>query len=551
MRRLDRYEVTSANSVPVAHPHSGPGRDTRKGNASTQSMAPRKPQGQSPWLLALGLLLLGACDASQESPAPELELPELSVTRWTERTELFMEHPALVAGQTARFAVHLTNLADFTPVTTGRVTLRLRGATASEFAADHPTRPGIYGVDVTPSEPGRYTLELTLESPFVSDVHDAGVVDVYRDRAQAMSAVDGEDDEGDTIVFLKEQQWTLGFGTTLAVERTLRDSLSAFAEVRPRPGGDADVIAPVSGRLVAAAVRPLGSAVVAGDVLGEIVPRSLNPDDRPGLELAMAEAEAALQLATLERARVDRLLAVGAVPGRRLDDARVMEERAQAAVRAARARLDQLDVLRTGTGDGTGESRYAVRAPIAGVVAVSRATPGSSVEVGDRLFRLVAIDTVHVIARVPETSAHRLGHITAAEIDVPGAGSIALGQLLSRGRVVDEASRTVPVVFEWQQPDPRFAIGQVVQVRLLADAGPAVVAVPESALVDDGGRMVVFVHMEGESFARRPVLAGRREGGFVEVREGIAVGERVVSRGAPLVRLAALSPQVPAHGHVH
>lgn len=40
-----------------------------------------------------------------------------SVTNWTDQTELFMEHPVFIAGKTALFAIHLTRLDDFAPVT--------------------------------------------------------------------------------------------------------------------------------------------------------------------------------------------------------------------------------------------------------------------------------------------------------------------------------------------------------------------------------------------------------------------------------------------------
>ena len=76
-------------------------------------------------------------------------------------------------------------------------------------------------------------------------------------------------------------------------------------------------------------------------------------------------------------------------------------------------------------------------------------------------------------------------------------------------------------------------------------------AVPEDAVIDDGGRPVVFVQAAGESFARRPVRLGARAAGYVQVLEGVRPAERVVTRGAYLIRLAALSPQIPAHGHVH
>jgi len=75
--------------------------------------------------------------------------------------------------------------------------------------------------------------------------------------------------------------------------------------------------------------------------------------------------------------------------------------------------------------------------------------------------------------------------------------------------------------------------------------------VPESAIVDDGGRPVVFIQREGEAFVRRPVKLGIREGNLVQIAEGLQGGERIVTKGAYLIRLAALSSQIPAHGHVH
>jgi membrane fusion protein, heavy metal efflux system len=47
------------------------------------------------------------------------------------------------------------------------------------------------------------------------------------------------------------------------------------------------------------------------------------------------------------------------------------------------------------------------------------------------------------------------------------------------------------------------------------------------------------------------VTLGPRTGDVVQVVDGLTVGERVVTKGAYLVRLASLSTQVPSHGHVH
>jgi multidrug efflux pump subunit AcrA (membrane-fusion protein) len=123
--------------------------------------------------------------------------------------------------------------------------------------------------------------------------------------------------------------------------------------------------------------------------------------------------------------------------------------------------------------------------------------------------------------------------------------------LVSVGRVVDSEKRSVPITFELAKPPSTLAIGQGVTLRLITASRGAEVAVPADAVVDDGGQTIVFVQTGGESFERRAVkVGGPREGGFLQL-EGIEAGERIVTRGAHLVRLAALSPQTPGHGHVH
>ena len=72
-------------------------------------------------VLAAGCSRSAAPDAAPEEPEA------LSVTRWTEKTELFAEYPALAVGSTSRFAIHLTRLDRFKAVTEGNVEVRLEG----------------------------------------------------------------------------------------------------------------------------------------------------------------------------------------------------------------------------------------------------------------------------------------------------------------------------------------------------------------------------------------------------------------------------------------
>lgn len=506
------------------------------------------------WMLIWPLVLAAACGRATPTPevsAPEAaEFPSTSATRWTQRTELFVEHPLLVVGQPARFAIHLTDLETFKPLTAGRSTVRLTGSRSETFTADGPSRPGIFGVTVTPTAAGTVSMRIEVSGP-VSDAHDLGPVEVYSTEAAARAAAGGgEETEG--TPFLKEQQWTLDFGTAPVVRRSLRGALVVPGEVRPRAGGDAVVAAPVAGRIVSLASNVTsGAEVSAGAILAELLPQGTQASDRPSLDVELAEARAQQRLAEAERARAERLTAAGAVPARRLQEAEIAESTARARAAAAETRLGQLDSARTGRGDVGPDMRFVLRAPFAGVLTRVVAVPGVAVEQGAVLFRVVAVDTVDVVAHVPEGDLPRLATLADAQAIVPGADQpLPLGRPLSRGRVLDPASRTLPVLFRVRAVRNHLAVGQRVTVSLSTGSATERLAIPASALVDDGGRLVVFVQVSGETFERRPVSVRTRDGALVAV-DGVREGEHVVVRGAPLIRLASMSSQVPAHGHVH
>jgi cobalt-zinc-cadmium efflux system membrane fusion protein len=513
----------------------------------------RRRTRRGAWLLSA--MLVGGCGPGVEpvpadDPPAETEAAVVAETRWTGVTELFMEYPPLVANQTSRFAIHLTDLETFAAVDVGRVVVTLDGGVAAEVVTDAPSTPGIFGVDVTPDTPGTYRLRVQLDSASLHDVHDLGMVTVYPDVG---SVVTPPDEDAGAISFLKEQQWVLDFATREAAEREILDSLVVPGTVHPRTGGEVQVGAPVRGRVATGNRSPvIGESVRAGQTLAEILPLSGNIGDRVSLELSVAEAVAVLKLTRTERDRTGRLVDVGALPERRHTEAESALATATARLEAARARLEHLTRTLSGEGEAVRETRVQIRAPIGGVLASVQVTPGATVEVGEALFRIVAVDEIYVVGMVPEAALPRLRDVTGAELDAPGLRTpVTLDRLVSMGRVVDPATRTVPIVYARANLESPLAIGQSVTLRVFTSGSQQGITVPETAVVDDGGQTVVFVQTGGESFTRRAVRLGTRAGGFVQIVDGVEAGERFVSRGAGLIRLAALSPSAPTHGHVH
>jgi cobalt-zinc-cadmium efflux system membrane fusion protein len=508
--------------------------------------------------IALYLVIAGlAVSCGREAAEPEAELPTLDVTHWTDKTELFMEYPPLVAGQTALYAVHLTRLSDFSAMTAGRPRLEFTpesGGAPVVLQGNEPSRPGVFRVEAASPPAGRYTWALVVDAPGLMDRHDLGAVTVFGDQAAAVADAERHAvDDATAITYLKEPQWTNGFGTVVVQEAEVRRAIRVPAVIEPLTGGDAIVAAPAAGRFMTGSLLSIGARVAAGQEVGRIQPRLAEATaDRATLAAAVAEAEAAAEAARADLARAERLLAERAVPARRVEDAQRALKIAEARLTAARARLTQRDeTLRTG-GGATGGNSFVLRAPIAGRVAEVFAALGASYDEGAPLFRIVRTDEVELQVHVPAADAP-LGDVREIALEIPGRPDpwIVTFDHMHDAGVIDPATRALPVQFDVDNRGGQLLIGQTLTAILYTGGRQRMTTVPKDALLMEAGRPYVFVQTGGESFARRYVEVAARDGDLVGVRSGVKPGERVVTRGAYDVQLASAASGLPAEGHVH
>jgi RND family efflux transporter MFP subunit len=495
-------------------------------------------------------VVLAACSrpkaetsAAKEPASKEAE--PLKATVWTQGGELYLEYPALVRGKKERFAIHLTRLADFRAVKAAACEVHLGEET---FPCDPSTHPGIFGANVEPKAPGEAELSIVARGRDLNETFQVGPVKIAADEASIQKP---EEAKEETITFSKEQQWSLDFGTELAAERVLSDTLRVAAETLPRTGGEAKVTAPASGRLSIARPLTVGTTIEIGTEFASVLPPASPTTDLTSLQLSETEAKVSLEQAQRDRARAERLLAAGAVPARRAEEARSVEATAQARLQAAQSRLTQFEATRSADGKDSGMRRFVIRAPISGVLAEVNAVNGSNVEAGKELIHIVDTSSIFVSGVVPESEFSRLRELSGAEIEMPDGQVRPTGRLVAVGRLVDPETRTVPVTYEVDNRDRRLAINQTVFLRLFLTPMGRSPIVPETAVIDDAGRPVVFVQRGGETFLRRPVKLGIRNHGMVQVLEGVNAGDRVVTKGAYLIRLSTMSSAVPSHGHVH
>lgn len=372
--------------------------------------------------------------------------------------------------------------------------------------------------------------------------------------------------QGDSVELTKEQQWLSEFATAVVERRVLRGSVAATGVLRASADGDAHVTTPIDAHLRSAGggFPYTGMRVEPGQILAYLVPRLGGEADVVGLELAVTRAATTLNLARQERERLDALWEDRSIPFREVLQARGDEELAAAELTAARRRLAQ--VQRTDEGEAAG---VPVRAPIGGVVARVEVAPGAFVEEGVRLFHLVSPERLWLDARVAEVDLGRIQRPTGAWFSARGLGDserdgngqvFALtpetgARLVAHGALVDSDSRTVPMIFEFspaRYPNgERLRVGQSVSARVYTGEQSETLVVPAGALVNDAGADVVYIQVAGDRFERRLVHRGRRDGDLVGVHDGVRAGERIVSRGAYLVHLAAGAAGDAGHHHGH
>ncbi len=510
------------------------------------------------------------------------------ITCWSAGYEVFIEHPFVVANKATQFTTHLTYAATGKPRETGPAIFVLQQSSEPPIEAreDKPARTGIYLPQLVFPRAGDWKVSIRVQDEQKESCIELPIVHVFESYEDVSKASEEPAPEG--ISFLKEQQWKV-LTTTLPVERRdLTQRARVTGAVSACPGHTAALAPPVSGVLIPyeSDVLPfVGDAVEANEVCAVVQPPAVgsemlsyasNQTQVRNLELELtagiAKAEAASHQAQVaveqsERAlkRTEELLQKKARSQRELEEAQYAFRRAEAerdaASRICASLKNALAQSRSSNGNTKtpGEQpRVEIRSPIAGHIVEVGFHAGERVQPDQAVFTVVDTSKVLITARVPESLLPKLGSPENALYEIPGlAGQYRQideasgGRLMSMTGLIDPETRTLPLAYEVPNPEGMLRIGMSVTAHVQTGRKEKALSIPESSIVDEAGRPAAYVMVSGETFAKRDLILGIRDGNQVEVISGIAEGERVVVTSAYAIRLAALSSAIPATGHVH
>jgi cobalt-zinc-cadmium efflux system membrane fusion protein len=174
---------------------------------------------------------------------------------------------------------------------------------------------------------------------------------------------------------------------------------------------------------------------------------------------------------------------------------------------------------------------FSLTSPIAGIVVERNATIGATVGSDANLFKIIDISRVWIDANVFEKDLERVKRGQEVKVAVPAfPGSSFSGRVILVSSVVDPETRSVKVRTEVPNPDSRLKPDMFANVQIITDLHRAAISIPQSAVLNDGGKTVVFVS-EGGGYEKRAVTVGIQSNDRAEIIDGLIAGDKVVVKG--------------------
>jgi membrane fusion protein (multidrug efflux system) len=234
----------------------------------------------------------------------------------------------------------------------------------------------------------------------------------------------------------------------------------------------------------------------------------------------LADAEAKLKLAEQTHQRTTQLFKNKYATAQSADEATSNLAVSTATVELARVQLEKTRIV----------------APFSGIVGLRHVSAGEYITAGQALVNLEAIDPVKADFRVPEKflPAIRVGQTIRIKVDAFPEDTFE-GKVYAIDPRLDVAGRSLLVRAKVPNTDQRLRPGLFARVTVLLQLKEDALSVPEQALVPQGDDQFVFKIVDGKARMTKVVIGTRRDG-RVEIVDGLAAGDQVVTAGQLKIR---------------
>lgn len=196
---------------------------------------------------------------------------------------------------------------------------------------------------------------------------------------------------------------------------------------------------------------------------------------------------------------------------------------------------------------------FYVKAPASGQIVNQHVTLGATVEKSDILFSILDTDVVWVEGEAYESALaviqenFQTGRLV--RIRVPAYPDTTFtGKISHISDEMDPDKRTVQFWAEVKNPAHQLKPGMFAEQTIVLEKAATVLSVPLNAVIEEAGSRFVFVE-HGSTYTKREIAAGAADERYIEIKDGLSAGERVVIHGQH--QLLRANVKVTEGGHSH
>jgi cobalt-zinc-cadmium efflux system membrane fusion protein len=260
----------------------------------------------------------------------------------------------------------------------------------------------------------------------------------------------------------------------------------------------------------------------------------------------LSQANAALVKAQADYDRSSDLFEHDSIAQKEVINAESALKQSKAAVELARAGVEQSKAARAqalktlgllGLGPDETKPQVVVRAPLAGKVLEIGIVAGEyRNDTTAAVLTIADLRTVWVTSDVPENAIRQISVGESVDITLDAYPDQTFSGRVARvADTLDPKTRTMKVMAELDNARGRFKPEMFGRIRHI-EAKRNTLTLPVGAIIQDGGKNIVYVEQGKGRFEQREVVIGARVGAVVAVLSGVSAGERVVVDGAMLLR---------------
>lgn len=196
-----------------------------------------------------------------------------------------------------------------------------------------------------------------------------------------------------------------------------------------------------------------------------------------------------------------------------------------------------------------------IKSPITGYVLETLVSNGDYVNAGDPIAKVVRNNKMMLVADVPLRYQNQLPLVKSASFITEGNEIVYYtdsleGKKLPSSTGVTSSNAFITLRWEMNRAAGLWS-GSFAKIYLQTETVSDAIAIPVSALTDEGGTYYVYIKIDNNHYKKTRVKIGATDGKRIQIVEGLHAGNNVVTEGVMCVRQAGMSKIIGGHGHSH